>query len=667
MAELTAGLVGAAVTVGAAQRTTGSSFTARHESSLREEMMETTRSMNYFMEQLRSGNVTEDEERELFQTRFEAIQRENGYHESIESYKRASWFNLPNKLKKRENVRREKHLTRQFNHRLRTLRESMDLGVAVSIRASLGSLPGHNLAVDGILDWTGTVYHAHAARHDRAPAADHHEHNDDRDSATVLAVTEDDGSESDDSTDSRQRRFETAADPLSTLPPQLQRQLGPSSVPRLIQLQLSPSFDAAVSILEDLQSLRNLDATTLHGYSLLFGKSVHLVVATWQELADIVAVMSTDYQRVHAFSLQDGPPFLKVNEFVTILMTENPWDTLLMLDSPWLVCISEIMQMVLDDIITFFNFDSEMNDKLRRRCLAGVQKIARSKEILPPRLFIRTLKRQSRNAVAGGGYADIWKGTIENETVCLKVLRVFLSDLDRPKLFKSFTNEVLIWRQLRHPNILPLLGINMNEFYPSFSLISPWLAQGDILGFLQTNPNHDRIRSIVEVSEGLKYLHERTPSIVHGDIRGANILVKDDGVCCLADFGIAVFAERHVSWTISSTSSIRGAVRWLAPELLDPEHQPKPSATRDIYSLGCTIYEIYTGNPPFAHIPNDLVVRSAVLAASRPSRPRDLEKLIPEFVWDLTQKCWLHEPSSRPTIKLVLDTLLDGQSASSVS
>ncbi|KAJ7878116.1 kinase-like domain-containing protein, partial [Mycena olivaceomarginata] len=72
----------------------------------------------------------------------------------------------------------------------------------------------------------------------------------------------------------------------------------------------------------------------------------------------------------------------------------------------------------------------------------------------------------------------------------------------------------------------------------------------------------------------------------------ANILVKDDGVCCLADFGIAVFAEMHVSWTISSTSSIRGAVRWLAPELLDPEHKPKPSTTRDVYSLGCTIYEV---------------------------------------------------------------------------
>ncbi|KAJ7937894.1 kinase-like domain-containing protein, partial [Mycena leptocephala] len=152
-------------------------------------------------------------------------------------------------------------------------------------------------------------------------------------------------------------------------------------------------------------------------------------------------------------------------------------------------------------------------------------KIARSKEILPPRIFIHALKRQGRNAVAGGGYADIWKGTVETETVCLKVLRVFLSDLDRQKLFKavvsqSFAKEVLIWRQLRHPNILVLQGINMDEFHPSFCLISPWLTQGTILGFLQTNPSHDRIRSVVEICEGLKYLHEGTPVVVHGDIRG---------------------------------------------------------------------------------------------------------------------------------------------------
>ncbi|KAJ7768160.1 kinase-like domain-containing protein [Mycena maculata] len=127
-----------------------------------------------------------------------------------------------------------------------------------------------------------------------------------------------------------------------------------------------------------------------------------------------------------------------------------------------------------------------------------------------------------------------------------------------------------------------------------------------------------------------------------------------------ADFGIAAFAEMHVSWTMSSTSSTRGAVRWLAPELLHPEHKPKSSTTRDIYSLGCTIYKIYAAKPPFAHIWNELVVRSEILAGSRPSRPIDAEP-IPEFVWDLAQNCWLHEPSSRPTIKSVLHTLMDDQ------
>jgi hypothetical protein len=141
MAEVTLGLLGAAATVGAAQLTTGSGFTGRHESSHREEMMETRRNVEEFRAILRGGDVTPDEESEFWETKSEcgcippvtklmlklwydrAILRENEYHESIESYKGVSWFNIPKKLNKRKDVRRGKRLTRQSNHTLRNLNE----------------------------------------------------------------------------------------------------------------------------------------------------------------------------------------------------------------------------------------------------------------------------------------------------------------------------------------------------------------------------------------------------------------------------------------------------------------------------------------------------------------------------------------------------------------
>ncbi|KAJ7112559.1 hypothetical protein C8R44DRAFT_248765 [Mycena epipterygia] len=123
MAELALGLVGAAATAGAAVLTTGSGFVGRHESSHREEMMDTRRSMADFKENLESGDVTHQEHTAFLNTRDEAIQRQNEYYQSIESYKEASWVNPLNKLKKKKEVRKAKRWTRQSNHSLRTLNE----------------------------------------------------------------------------------------------------------------------------------------------------------------------------------------------------------------------------------------------------------------------------------------------------------------------------------------------------------------------------------------------------------------------------------------------------------------------------------------------------------------------------------------------------------------
>ncbi|KAJ7035375.1 hypothetical protein C8F04DRAFT_1098235 [Mycena alexandri] len=171
MAELAVGLFGAAATVGAAQLATGSGFTGRHESSYREERMDTKRSISDFEANRRSGDVTLDMESEFSETKNEATERARHYHESIESYKEASWFNLPTKAKKRKDVRKWKRLTRQSNYSLRTLNELISSGSDTSsITATSGSPPGSNLADDDIHDW---AYDVHGARaDDAADAAD---------------------------------------------------------------------------------------------------------------------------------------------------------------------------------------------------------------------------------------------------------------------------------------------------------------------------------------------------------------------------------------------------------------------------------------------------------------------------------------------------------------
>ncbi|KIK68198.1 hypothetical protein GYMLUDRAFT_154178, partial [Collybiopsis luxurians FD-317 M1] len=97
---------------------------------------------------------------------------------------------------------------------------------------------------------------------------------------------------------------------------------------------------------------------------------------------------------------------------------------------------------------------------------------------LPLSLIIRGIKRVGQNPVAGGGFAVILRLTIEQD------------EKARDEIRQQFCHEALVWRQLQHPNILPLLGVNIDIFHPSFCLISPWMDNGDIITFLKRNPQH---------------------------------------------------------------------------------------------------------------------------------------------------------------------------------
>ncbi|KAK0471653.1 kinase-like domain-containing protein, partial [Armillaria novae-zelandiae] len=181
--------------------------------------------------------------------------------------------------------------------------------------------------------------------------------------------------------------------------------------------------------------------------------------------------------------------------------------------------------------------------------------------------------------------------------------------------------EAFIWRQLRHPNVLPFLGVSQELFAPRYCLISPWMVNGNIMSYLEAHHDHDRLMLLVQVAEGMKYLHSQKPFIVHADIRGANILVMDDLRCCLADFGLSLLAE---SQTLDTTSRMsKGSTRWLAPEYINPDAVIDRTyiTVRDVYAYGCTVVEIYTGKPPFSDVKSEPAVMLAVISGRRPLRP----------------------------------------------
>ncbi|PBK82470.1 kinase-like protein [Armillaria gallica] len=285
------------------------------------------------------------------------------------------------------------------------------------------------------------------------------------------------------------------------------------------------------------------------------------------------------------------------------------------------------------------------------KCL---QTLCKARNIVPSSLCLRDVIREGENPVGGGGFADIWKGRRHDTQVCLKVLRVFGTEEQKAKVLRHFCQEALVWRQLRHPNILPFLGVSEDLFAPRYCLISPWIVNGNIVSYLEVHPDHDRLTSVVQVAEGVKYLHNHNPPIVHADIRGANILVMDDLRCCLADFGLSLFAESQA--LESSSRMSKGSTRWLAPEYIIPNAVINRAylTARDVYAYGCTVVEIFTGKPPFSDIKNEAAVIHAVMTGSRPLRP---QHLLQDGLWSLVTKCLTTSPSQRPTAEQVTRAL----------
>ncbi|KAF8956954.1 kinase-like domain-containing protein, partial [Flammula alnicola] len=221
-------------------------------------------------------------------------------------------------------------------------------------------------------------------------------------------------------------------------------------------------------------------------------------------------------------------------------------------------------------------------------------------------------------------------------------------------------SEVLVWRQLKHTNILPFIGANLELFSPNFCFISPWLHNGDIILYLKQHPDHDRFTSICEIVEGIEYLHGLNPPVTHKDIKGANVLVRDDLVCCLADFGLSTIVESQRLGR--GSQAFEGSICWAAPEIMDPTLSVvKNAKASDIYALACTIYEIYTGRPPFLDNHRAAAtIMLAVLRGERPSLPPPGNWTSEEDqLWWLVDLCWKHRPEDRPEMRLIKHTLRD--------
>ncbi|KAG6329714.1 hypothetical protein ID866_9374 [Astraeus odoratus] len=188
------------------------------------------------------------------------------------------------------------------------------------------------------------------------------------------------------------------------------------------------------------------------------------------------------------------------------------------------------------------------------------------------------------SVVLRGGYALVRKGKLRPEgiEIAIKTSRGGLPGDEFT--IKRFLKEVHLWSKLRHDNILPLLGIT-TEFDLTVSIISLWMEKGNAHDYVQDVAVDPR-PLIGDIARGLHYLHNHQPSVVvHGDLKGVNVLISEKGQALLTDFGFSVLANS--SFSLSTPNSPGGTMNWMAPEHFDGDGGEVTPAS-DVWAFGMT-------------------------------------------------------------------------------
>ncbi|KAF5345555.1 hypothetical protein D9758_012009 [Tetrapyrgos nigripes] len=267
-----------------------------------------------------------------------------------------------------------------------------------------------------------------------------------------------------------------------------------------------------------------------------------------------------------------------------------------------------------------------------------------------PRCYvIKNLKLGPR--IARGAFGDLYKATVEangqDENVvpndkfyAVKVVQLFPGSVD----ITDCLREAILWRQLKHPNVLPFLGMYyQDEIQQDVCFVSPYMDMGSLSVMLKNKPpaDEDLYTLVHDIACGLTYLHGE--KIIHGDLKDANVLISDGSRASLCDFGQSRLAT--ATGFKSTKRQGGGTPGFIAPEV---SKRGRTSNEGDVYAFGRLCFQILKkmyGLLDLRWLSEDSHEVDPTRPEGLPSR-RDLD-----LIWDMILKCLDGKPSLRPDAK----------------
>jgi serine/threonine protein kinase/WD40 repeat protein len=248
-------------------------------------------------------------------------------------------------------------------------------------------------------------------------------------------------------------------------------------------------------------------------------------------------------------------------------------------------------------------------------------------EPLPPELADHP-RYQVEALLGAGGMGAVYRAyhRVMGRSVALKVINHALTN--KPAAVERFAREGKAAARLSHPNIVA--AFDAEQAGATHFLVMEYVEGTDLHRLVQGQgplPADRACEYVRQAALGLQHAFEH--GMVHRDVKPHNLMLTPAGQVKILDFGLARFASEAASEAgITGTGTMLGTVDYIAPEQADNAHQADIRA--DVYSLGCTLYHLLAGHPPFptgtpiqrvmAHVEK----RPQPLAALRPDIPEEL-------------------------------------------
>ncbi|KAK9280902.1 hypothetical protein L1049_003793 [Liquidambar formosana] len=262
--------------------------------------------------------------------------------------------------------------------------------------------------------------------------------------------------------------------------------------------------------------------------------------------------------------------------------------------------------------------------------------------------IIKNADLEELRELGSGTYGTVYHGKWRGTDVAIKRIKKSCfagRSSEQERLTKDFWREAQILSNLHHPNVVAFYGVVPDGVGGTLATVTEFMVNGSLRHvLLKKDRSLDRRKKLMiamDAAFGMEYLHSK--NIVHFDLKCENLLVNlrdpERPICKVGDFGLS-----RIKRNTLVSGGVRGTLPWMAPELLNGSSS-RVSEKVDVFSFGVAMWEILTGEEPYANMHCGAIIGGILKNTLRPPIPERCDS-----GWrKLMEQCWSPDPDTRPS------------------